>query len=150
MRVEPVLEGDGGHAPVLGQLDAPLRQVEVEGLARLPRAAERAIGGVERRDDVPDERFGPVRRRAVLRGLNLGIFQRGARPHQAAHEAMIAQRPVLADDHAHGEAGARHTLVQAAQIARQRVGQHRHDPVGEIGGIAALLRLPVQRAAGRT
>ena len=50
--------------------------------------------------------------------------------------------------HAHRKAGAHHAFVQGAQVARQAVGQHRHHPIGEIGGIAALARLAVQSRSG--
>ena len=53
------------------------------------------------------------------------------------------------DPHPDGQTGAVDMFVQGAQIARQDIGQHWHDAVGEIGGIAAPPRLAVKGAARR-
>ena len=114
MGIEPVLEGHRSHAPVLGQLDAPFRQVEVQRLTVFPRAAQRTVGRVERRDDVRDTFRRALRRGAILRGLNLGnIPARHATASGPRKERVIPQRAILGHRHAHRDAGARHLLVQA-------------------------------------
>ena len=58
-------------------------------------------------------------------------------------------RPCDIDPQMRRDAGAVLARPQRAQIVRQRLGQHRHDAVGEIDRVAAPRRLAVERAAGR-
>ena len=55
---------------------------------------------------------------------------------------LLARR---VDPHPHGNTSARHVFVQRTQIARQGIGQHRHDTIREIGRITTLARLAVER-----
>ena len=61
---------------------------------------------------------------------------------------MRALAPVGAEHHPHRERRPIFLRTQRAEIVRDALGQHRHDPVGEIDRVAALERLPVQRRAG--
>ena len=63
---------------------------------------------------------------------------------------MAALVAVLVEDHAHGEAGPLLAPLQRAQVVGDALGQHRHDAVGEVDGVAAALRLAVERVPGRT
>ena len=60
---------------------------------------------------------------------------------------MAPLAPVGAQDHAHREGGAILGRTQRAQIVGNALGQHRHDAVGEIDRIAALLGFLVERGA---
>ena len=51
---------------------------------------------------------------------------------------------VRVDDDPGRQHGTRHAFVQRTEIAGQPVGQHRHNPVGEIAGVAAFARFTVQ------
>ncbi len=127
------------------QDDAALREIEVECAALGPRLAERRESAVERRHDVVEERPGRCVRGAIARRLDLLVGQARRRAHEAAHEAVSLLMAVGAEPHMDGEAGARHVRFQRAQLVRQRLGQHRHDAVGEIDRVAALLALVVER-----
>ena len=51
----------------------------------------------------------------------------------------------LVDAHAHGERGAILVRTQRTEIVGDALGQHRHDAVGKIDGIAASHRLAIKR-----
>ena len=127
---------------------AAFGQVEVQGLAQVAGAVRGAPGGPERGDDGFDQRGGLRVGAAVGRRLGLGVGERGGRAHQAAGEAVRALVAVRVEGDAHGDTGAVGAFDQRAEIAGQRLGQHRHDAVGEVGGIAAAARLAVERGAG--
>ena len=57
-------------------------------------------------------------------------------------------RPSRAEDHAHRERGPVLERAQRAEVVRDPLRQHRHDPVGEIDRVAALERLPIEGRAG--
>ena len=57
--------------------------------------------------------------------------------------------PVGADDQPHRQRRPVLVRAQRAEVVGDALGQHRHDAVGEIDGIAALQRLAVERRAGR-
>ena len=57
--------------------------------------------------------------------------------------------PSLVEHHAHREARPVDAFHQRAQIGRQSLRQHRHDAVGEIGRVAALVGFAVERRARR-
>ncbi|MPL88767.1 hypothetical protein SDC9_34794 [bioreactor metagenome] len=147
VRVEPFLEPHRGDLAILADHDLPLGQVEVERLARRPRLRQCAVAVVKRRNDLLHQRFGPGVGAAVPGSLHLRIFERGNRADDAAGEPVRDLLPRRADLHPHRQHRARHILVQRAQIAREPVGQHRHDAVGEIGRVAALPCLAVKRRA---
>ena len=65
-------------------------------------------------------------------------------PRSKPVPALAARR---VDPQMRREAGAVLARPQRAQIVRQRLGQHRHDAVGEIDRVAAPRRLAVERAA---
>ena len=148
MGVQPLLEGDGGDRAILAQFDAPFWQVQLQRLPPFAGRHKRCVSRVKRTDHIVEKRRSAVVGCAILRGLDFFVMQARRRAHQGAVEGMANLLPIGPDDHAHGKHGAVDTFVQAAQIARQRIGQHRHDPVGEIGGIAPLARLAVQRRSG--
>ncbi len=148
VRVQPVPEGDGGDAAVFRQDDPPLRQVEVQRLTARPRGAGGGVGGVKRADHAVQQWFRLCIRRPVLRGLHLLIGQRCGGAHEAPHETVADLVALRVEPHADGDAGARNPFVERAEVARQPVRQHGHHTVGEVGGIATLPRLTVQRRAG--
>ena len=138
---------DACHRAVVRKRDRAFRQLEIERAARLPRRPERAIDAVECGEHGPD-RIREAVPAALCRRLHPFIGEPVGRAHERALEAPVAQRTARVDPEMRGEAGAIDPRPQRAEIGRQRLGQHRHHAVGEIGGIAALLRRPVQRAAG--
>jgi hypothetical protein len=125
--------------------DAALRQIEVERAALGAGLAERRKCAVERRHDIIEEGPGRRVRRAVARRLDLLVGQACRRAHEAARESVSLFMAVGAKPHMDGEAGARDVRLQRTQLVRQRLGQHRHDAVGEVDRIAALLGLGVER-----
>ena len=48
------------------------------------------------------------------------------------------------DNHAHGDAGARHTFVQRTEVAGKPIRQHWDDAIREVCGIAAFAGLAVE------
>ena len=62
--------------------------------------------------------------------------------------ACARLRPVSAEDHAHSERRPVFERAQRAEVVRDALGQHRHDPVGEIDRVAAFQRLAVERRPG--
>ena len=67
--------------------DLALRQVEIERVALVAGALERAIGGVERPQHAVEQRRGRVVRAAVDRRLRLRVVELGRRAHQHAMKA---------------------------------------------------------------
>ena len=61
---------------------------------------------------------------------------------------MPLQVAVRVDPEMRGDAGALDVGLERAQLVRQILGQHRHDPVGEIDRVAALARGVVERVFG--
>ncbi len=55
---------------------------------------------------------------------------------------------MLVEHHAHGKAGAVFALYQRTKIIRDALGQHGHDAIREISGVAALLCFAVHCGAG--
>ena len=144
MRVEPVLEGHAGDLAVLVQFDAPFRQIEVERLPPRARLRKGGVGGIKRLDDGFHQRGGLRVGRALHRRLRLFVGEAGDGVHHRAVEGVAGLVPLRIDLHLDRDAGAVDAFVQGTEVAGQRVGQHRHNAVGEIGGIAALARLAVQ------
>ncbi len=149
MRVEAFGDFHRLDGAILGQDDLAFGQVEVQRLAVGAGFGRCLIGGVERSDNLIHQRFGFGIGRAVLRRLHLDIVQRGHRFHQTAGKAVADLVALGIQHHAHGKAGTGNAFVQGTEIARQSIRQHRHDAVGEIGGIAALAGLAVQRRPRR-
>ena len=138
--VEALAEGDGQDAALVGEHDPALGEVEVQRLAAVARAAGGAPGGPERGDD------GVVA--GIGAGLGLGVGEGRLRAHQGAGEAVGAGGTVGVEDEADGDAGAVDAVDERAEVARQAVGEHRDDPVGEVGGVAPAAGLAVERRAG--
>ncbi len=148
VRIQPVAEGDRQHLALVRQDDPPLGQVEVQRLALVAGQRGRPPCGPERTQDRLEQGAGGLVGLAVDGGLHLAVGQRAGRAHQGADETVAPLRTMGVEHHAHGDAGAFQPLVQRAEIARQALGQHRHHPVGEVGGVAAPPRLAVERRAG--
>ncbi len=148
VRLKPFLEIDRQHLARVRQHDPPFRQIKVQRLPRRAGLFGGLISGVKRFQHRLQQRGGLVIRRPVHRRLHLRIMQRPGRPHHPPHETVGNLVPLRIQPHPHGKAGAVHMLMQAAQITRKDIGQHRHHPVGEIGRIAAPSRLAVKRRAG--
>ena len=146
--IEAVTKGHGSNLARLIQHDLAFGQVQVQGLAAVAFGLQRLIGGPEGFDGAFQHRR--CRRIGIAIGGGLGLFVRQGRmaAHQPALE-FVAKPGTLGVQHdAQGNTGAVDIAMQAAQIARKRVGQHGHNAVGKVAGIAALQRLAVERAAG--
>ena len=147
--VEPLARHDRDRPPLARRARpgarggrAPARR------ARSRAAVERGEGAVERVEPLRRRAAGsPLPSRAACTCL---IGQPRRRAHHRALEAVPALAAVGVDPQMRREAGAVVARLQRAQPVRQRLGQHRHDAVGEIDRIAAPRRLAVERAAGRT
>ena len=147
--VEPLAHADLGDAAVVAERDQPLGQVEVERAALLARRQQDAVGAVER-----------LAPRSSISGASSssGWPSRGAlqavvgearrRTHHGAVEAVLLQLALGVDPHL----GDQHRPVlarqQRAPVVGQRLGQHRHDPVGEIDRGAAAVGGAVERLVG--
>ena len=83
-----------------------------------------------------------------MRRLHRIIGQPRRRAHDRPLEAVSPLLPGGIDPQLRGQAGPVGARHQRAQIVGQRLGQHRHDAVGEIDRVAAARRLAVERAAG--
>ena len=80
-----------------------------------------------------------------MRGLHLLVGEARGAPHQAAAEAVGVLAAAGIHAHFHEQAAARLKRLEAAPAVGQRLGQHRHHPVREVTGVAALASLPVER-----
>jgi len=124
-----------------------LRQVEVDRSARRPPSAE-PLGCLcrqrQRTADVLFEIVGPC---SVLEpGAHLGV--RAASPHPD-HPALgaVPLHPALGrDEKPHRERQSVHPLAQRAELARQRLRQHRHAPPRQVHRGAAFPRRGVDSA----
>src|SRR5690606_26419991 len=136
---------DAGDAAVGRHDDAALGAFDGQRTAALAALQHGAIGVPQRIEDRLHDRPGGVVQQAVDGRLRLFVGQLGVAAHQAARELVPGLPAVLVEDHAHGHAGAVLALLQAAQAVGQDFGQHRLDPVGEVGRVALGPRLAVQR-----
>ncbi|KUP93252.1 hypothetical protein TRIHO_19080 [Tritonibacter horizontis] len=148
MCIQTTAEIDRGHLATVVENDLALWQVQIQRLAGVAGGFQRLIGSIKRLDHLGEEGFGPVGDLAVHGGLDFLVAQRGLGFHQSAHEVMADLIARAVDLHPHGKTGARHAFVQRAQIARQPIRQHRHNPVGEIAGVAPFAGLAIQGSAG--
>ncbi len=146
--VEALAEGDRQHLALVGEDDAALGEIEVQRLAQVAGAVGGGPRGPERADDGIEEGRGGWVRVAVGGGLGLAVGEGGGGAHQGAGEAVVALVAVGVEDDPDGDAGAVGAVDQRAEIGREPLGQHRHDAVGEIGGVAAAAGLAVERRAG--
>ena len=127
------------HDPVLGQ-------IQFERSPRPPRPVEHREGAVQRVETLRRERQHRVGR-AITGRLNRFVGQPRRRAHQRPLEAMSPLTPGGVDPQMRCDAGAVLARFQGAQIVRERLWQHRHDPVGEVDRIAAMHRFAVEGAA---
>ncbi len=125
-----------------------LGEVEFERAARPPRFVERGEGTVERRDPLRRHRQ-PVRMRIVMCLLHRIIGQPRRRAHDRPLEPMMPLAAGGVDPQLRGDASAVGRGNQRAEVVRQRLRQHRHDPVGKVDRVAAPRRLAVEGATRR-
>ena len=138
MAVQARARLDRGDRARFVEHDAPLRQVEVQGAAPAPGGEQGAEDAVEGRDDGLHQRFGRGVGPAVAGGLHLLVGQPRGRAHEAAQEAVPARVAGGVDPQLGGQARPLLAGVERAPAVGQRLGQHGHDPVGKVGGVAAL------------
>ena len=135
--VEAAREADVRHRAVVRERDNAFRQVEIESAAALPRCPERAVDAVERGDRSLDRP-----RQAIAAPfyclLYAAVGEPRGRAHERAFEAPVAHRALCIDLEMRGEAGAVFAGLQRAETGGERLRQHRHHAVREIGGVAAL------------
>ena len=127
---------DAAHDALVVQHDTALRQVEIE------RAARGAGGeqGTKRRIQMCMP--GVAR---VVRLLQALVGKACGAAHQAAAEAMGGLSAVRVNVEFDEQTAAILVRAQAAPAVGQRLGQHRHDAVGEIDAVAAGARRVVER-----
>ena len=144
--VEAAREADVRHRTVVRERDNAFRQVEIERAAALPRYPERAVDAVER-GDRSLHRLLPATGAPFYCLLYAVVGEPRGRAHERAFEAPIAHRALRVDLQMCGEAGAVFAGPQRAKTGGERLRQHRHHAVGEIGGVAALPRRLIEGAA---
>ena len=149
MRVQPFRGDDARHLAIGIQDDLALGQVEIERLAQRPGALQRGIRLPQRLQHVLEQRLCGLVGRAVDRGLGLRVGELGARAHHDPVQRVPVLLALRIDHHAHRECRPVFHRAQRAEIVGDALGQHRHDAIGEIDGIAALQRLAVERGARR-
>ena len=143
MGIEPLMRHHPIDRVVSGEYDLALRQIEIERRAGIAGALERAIGRVERFEHGSQQGAAGVVGPAVDRALRLHVIELRRRAHEHAMEAVRSLATVGADDEPHRERRAVLAGPQRAQLVGDALGQHRHDPIGEVDGIAAHERLAV-------
>ena len=148
MRVEPLRPAHVLEAPFGIENKLALGQIEVERIAVLPLDFDDRICGVERLEHGLDKRLCRLVRPTVDRGLGLLVRELGRRAHHDAVKLVRTLASVGAEDHAQRERGPVLLRAQRAEVVRDALGQHRHDPVGEIDRVAALKRFSIHRHAG--
>ena len=144
MRIKAILERNIRDHAILIEDDFAFRQVEFQRLTHSAGFFQRVVTGIQGPDYVIEQRRDFVIYCAVHCRLNFLIVQRRRGGHQAAHKAVRRFVAIAVDLHFHCDTGARHAFVQRTQITRQTVRQHRHNAVGEIGGIATLARFDIE------
>ena len=109
------------------------------------RHLQRAIGRVERGDDLSEKRARGVVGRSVHRGLRLVISELRGRAHHHTVEGMAKLATLRVDDGFERERWPIFVRAQRAQIIRNTLRQHRHHAIGEINRVAALERFSIER-----
>ena len=136
--------------PALGvERQLALGQVEIERITHGALLSHRRISrpkGAQHRVEQRDRRFVGA---AVDRGLRLFVGELGRRAHHDAVERMPGLVALSVDMQAHRQRRPVFERAQRAQVVGDALGQHRHDAVGEIDGVAALERLAVERRPRR-
>ena len=85
---------------------------------------------------------------SIMGLLHLFVGEAGRGAHQAAAELMRGFTALIVDMHFHKHAAAIFIRLQAAPAVGEGLGQHRHDAVREIAGIATLAGGFIQRRTG--
>ena len=145
MRIEPLRPAHVLEPPFAVENELALGQIEIERVAPFALDLDCRMGGVERLQHAVEKRRRRLVRPPVDRGLSLLVRELGGGAHHDAVELVRALAPVGAEDHTHRERRAVLERTQRAEVVRDALGQHRHDPVGEIDRVAALERLAVER-----
>ena len=139
---------------LLIEQDAAFVALEVDGATQFPAAAQGQVHLVEG----PHRIQGFVVQALHGFGGELGFRLLDNRAHLVVGEAVTGAHHAFAE-HEAGDAAVGghqhvavktqpvHVRVQRAQAVGQRLGQHRHHPVGEVHRVAALVRFVVQRRA---
>ena len=148
MRIEPVAVGDRQNHAFVRQHDFAFGQIKVKRLT--PRAGQFQclIGRIKRAQNRVEQGVGNVIAVTVDGILNLTVVQTAVRPHQAAHKSMADLGAGGVKAHLNRQTRAVYVFMQRAQIARQHIGQHRHNAVGKIAAVATLAGLTVQSRSG--
>jgi hypothetical protein len=119
------------------------RRGEIEAIAR---GGEGAEGGIEMAGRLVQ--LARQRRRVAIRpGLDAFVGKARGGAHHRPREAVRLQLARGIDAHVGDEDGPVLERAQRAEVVGQALGQHRHDAVREIDGIAAALRVEVERGA---
>ena len=143
--VEPLAHADLGDAAVVAQGDLALGQVEVERTALLACRQQNLEGAVERADDGAHQGRDLGVGRAVLGALDAGVGEARGRADHGAVEAVALEMPFGIDPHFCHQHRPVLLRDQRAPVVGERLGQHGHDPVGEIDRGAAAVGGAVER-----
>ena len=145
VRIETFRNMHAVDRAVFPENDLAFRHVELKRLAPVAPALHHLIGMPQGFKDRLQQRAGLLVRLAVDRRLRLLVGELGRTLHHDAVEGVACLAPLMREDHAHGKRRPVDALAQRAEIIRDPFGQHRHDAVREIDGVAALQRLAIQR-----
>ena len=132
------------HLTVL-ETELGLEALYLERGAR-PAAGERRRGLARERQRLGDRIGGPPPAGEDL--VELVVVEAGIRPDRAAVEARRERLTGFRDLDLRGDGEPVLARHQAADVAREDLGQHRRDPPWDVGGIGAPPRLLLQSAAG--
>ena len=148
MGVKPLAKRHRGHHAFIRQHNLPLGQIKMQRLALFARLFGGPVSGPKRLERGFQNWRGDLIGRAINRCLRLVVGKRRRRFHQPAREPVGLPAPVFIKLDAERHTGPLNPGMQRAQIARERLGQHRHHTIRKIGRVAALFRLDIKLRAG--
>ncbi len=144
--VEALVAHDARHLPRFVEDELRLRQVEVERAALVAALAHQLRELVHRQQRGDERGEGPARFPvAVHDRLGLRVGEAGRTADDAVVEGRLLHAPAGVEVDHDGLGEPVPALDEAADVARERVRQHRHDPVGEVDRRAAEVGLLVER-----
>ena len=134
--------------PVFIKKHTPFLEVQRQWLTRLPRRVERPPGSEQVGNDAVLQRDAGLVMSPFVPCLNLIIGQPCCRADQRPFKPVRDHLAAVIEDHFRDHRRAWLFWSKRAQIIRQRLGEHRHNAVGQIDRVAAPFCFSVQGRAG--
>ncbi len=135
---------DAGHATVVVEPDLHLREIEFEGTILEPAAPD-ALGELMSLVQHDLNGRGGI---ALEHGQGLRVREPFPGTDHRGMELRVEHLPLRGEQKLDAFGQPFHVGLERAQLVAQRFGQHRDDPVDQVGRVAALACLHVEGGAG--